>query len=161
MMPLKKYLEFCEEMEKENYEKYIVTRNQELSGLIESGYINRYAIEVTIPVNNLLIEHEQYKKFARTNNLWRKDPANLNIPVQGHYHIVDPVSKEDIYSVNMDGTAHHRVNRGFEVPKKEAEELRKFGVTIPANRIIECIELTMNESFNEDTVSYFFIIEGD
>ena len=159
MMPLKKYLEFCEE--KENHKKYQVIRNQELSGLIQSGYINRYAIEVTIPAHNLLIEHEQYKKFARTNNLWRKDPANLNIPVQGHYHIIDPVSKEDIYAVNMDGTAHHRVNRGFVVPKKEAEELRKFGVIIPANRIIESVDLTLNESFNENTISFFFIIEGE
>jgi hypothetical protein len=60
----------------------------------------------------------------------------------------------------MDGTAHHRRNKGYEVPKKEADELRKFGVQIPANRIIECVDLIINEELENRSVSFVIVIEG-
>jgi hypothetical protein len=64
-------------------------------------------------------------------------PDNPDIPVKAHYHIYPNNGKQEIYAVNMDGSAHHKNNRGFEVPNKEAKELRKLGVEIPVNRIIE------------------------
>ena len=51
------------------------------------------------------------------------------------------------------GVAHHRQNKNYEVPKKEADELRKLGVILKPSNIIEMIEISdirliLNEDFN-------------
>ncbi|MBK7851625.1 MAG: hypothetical protein IPJ66_10940 [Bacteroidetes bacterium] len=66
----------------------------------------------------------------------------------------------------MDGTAHHKANRGYQIPKKEADVLRSLGVEIGPDRLIESIEfLEMNlrelltESIEHDCISIFIEIE--
>lgn len=162
MKSLSKYFQEALDVKTANSDKTLVQRNQELSGIVVSNRANRYAIQVIFQVDEeLLLEHEIYTQFSKTTNLWRKDPADVNIPVQGHYHIVGSKSKKEIYAVNMDGTAHHRKNKGYEVPKKEAEELRKFGVLIPDNRIIECVDLMINENLTNQSFSFTLTIEGE
>ena len=55
----------------------------------------------------------------------------------------------------MDGTARHKKNRGYQVPSKEAEELRALGVNIPDDRIIENIQLDFDYT-NTDSVIILF-----
>ncbi len=162
MKSLSKYLHEALDVKTENNNKALAQRNRELSGITANNRASRYCIQIIIQGDKeLLLEHETYNKFSKTTNLWRKDPADANIPVQGHYHIYASNSKKEIYAVNMDGTAHHRKNKGFEVPKKEAVELRKLGVSIPPNRIIECVELLLNEDLQNTSYSFTLTIEGD
>ncbi|GGF38423.1 hypothetical protein KZP23_04605 [Echinicola marina] len=117
-----------------------------------------YAIEVVFLASDLelIIEHKAYQKFQKTQNRYTYHPKDKNIPVKGHYHIYPNNSKKEIYAVNLDGSAHHKSNRGFQVPKKEATELRKLGVQIPDNRILEHKEVFINE--NLESYSSIFII---
>ena len=161
MKSLTKYLQEALDLKNSNFNQTQYQRRQELTLITENTKAQRYAIQIIIQsTETLLVEHELYNKFSKTNNLWRRDPEDLNIPVKGHYHIVANKSKMEIYAVNMDGTAHHRRNKGYEVPKKEADELRKFGVQIPANRIIECVNLIINEELENRSVSFVIVIEG-
>jgi hypothetical protein len=147
------------EIKKINRDRYNRQRMQELSLLTESKNAERYSIQIILePGVPLLTEHETYTQFSRTNNFWRKDPEDLNIPVQAHYHIYGNRSSKEIYAVNIDGTAHHKKNRGFTVPKKEAEELRKFGVAIPDNRIIEIRDLELNVALEKNSFSITLVI---
>lgn len=115
-------------------------RMQKLAEIPIDDIKSKYCVLVTVGESDgksLITEHEQYKSFNKTTNRYLYHPANQDIPVQAHYHIYPNNGKKEIYAVNMDGTAHHKDNRGFEVPKKEAKELRKMGVNIPEDRIIE------------------------
>ncbi|WP_276976238.1 hypothetical protein, partial [Flavobacterium filum] len=138
-----------------------VNRNQELAGIKKSNYLNRYAIQIIVEGDpeQLLLEHEQYKAFKKSTDLYFKHPENPSIPVQAHYHIVANKSKEEIYAVNMDGTAHHRQNKGFQVPKKQADELRKLGVKIAEDNILESRQIELNESFRDNSFTFFIVIE--
>jgi hypothetical protein len=118
-------------------EKY---RMQKVAALEVPDLASKYSIVISvgeIEGKSLLIEHEKYQGFRKTTNRFVKHPANSDIPVQAHYHVYPKNGKLEIYSVNMDGTAHHKKNRGYEVPKKEADELRSLGVSIPPDNIIE------------------------
>ena len=132
-------IDFLTLSEESNNKYYKKLRAQELAGIIESTLNNRYYIRITIEMDSHLItEYNQYRQFKRTNNLFFKHSADLNIPVLTHFHIVDRKSKKELYAVNLDGTAHHRGNAGFQVPKKEAEELKKLGVNFKdTNYILE------------------------
>lgn len=132
-------IDFLALAEESNYKYYKKLRAQEIAGIIESSFSNRYYIIITVEINsNLITEYNQYRQFKRTNNLFYKHSADLNIPVQNHFHIIDRKSKKELYAVNFDGTAHHRENAGFLVPKKEAEELKKLGVNFKdSNYVLE------------------------
>ncbi|MEZ4945562.1 MAG: hypothetical protein R2804_08550 [Cyclobacteriaceae bacterium] len=131
-----------------------IKRQQKLAGIKTS-----YAIEVVFHSSDseLILEHKTYQKFQKTQNWYTYHPEDKNIPVKGHYHIYPSNSKKEIYAVNVDGTAHHKSNRGYEVPKKEAAELKKLGVQIPDNRILEHKEIFINENL-ESYFSIFIII---
>lgn len=60
-----------------------------------------------------------------------------------------------------DGTAHHKSNRGYVVPKKEAEELRSLGVKIPNDNILESKLLAINESNLDGFWTTFILIDND
>ncbi len=107
----------------------------------------------------MLLEHEQYKEFKKSTDLYFKHPENQSIPVQSHYHVVDTKSKKEMYSVNTDDSAHHRANISYPVLKKQAEELRKLGVNIPSNNILRSKQLSLNKSITGSTFSFFMIIE--
>ncbi len=135
----------------------ILKRQKELMGIE-----NSYAIEISFDINSfseLILEHKTYQKFQKTQNRYTYHPEDKNIPVKGHYHIYPRNSKKEIYAVNTDGTAHHKGNRGFEIPKKEAMELKKLGVQIPDNRILEHKEIFINE--NIESYSSIYIIIND
>ncbi len=59
----------------------------------------------------------------------------------------------------MDGTAHYRANKNFQVPKKQADELRKLGVAIPADNILESVQLELNENSGQHHFTFFIVIE--
>jgi hypothetical protein len=153
---------FIEQLEshKEEQEK---KRFQELAGINPSNFLNRYAIQITIyRPEGLLIEHDQYRKFQKTTNRYIYHPENPSIPVKAHYHIYPSNSKKELYAVNVDdGTAHHKSNRGYEVPKKEADELRSLGVKIPDNNILESKLFTINESNDDDFLTTFIFIDDE
>ncbi|MEI9954927.1 MAG: hypothetical protein WDM90_01105 [Ferruginibacter sp.] len=87
------------------------------------------------------MEHESIKRFQKSTNRYYFHPESTNPPVKGHYHVVPSKGNEEIYAVNLDGTAHHKINKGYQIPKKEAEELKRLGVNINDDRIIESIDI--------------------
>ena len=123
-----------------------------------------YYIQVSISEDEptLIKEHHAIKSFKSTTNRYFYHPEDTNIPVKAHYHIIPNNSKKELYAVNLDGTAHHQSNRGHVVPKKEAEELRRLGVAIGSDNILE--ELTTEaeglliESLLLPTYSTFILI---
>mgnify|MGYP000916884522 CR=1 FL=1 len=138
-------------------------RFQELAGISPSNFLNIYAIQITIHrPDGMLIEHNQYTQFQKTTNRYTYHPENPSIPVKAHYHIYPSNSKKELYAVNVDdGTAHHKSNRGYVVPKKEAEELRSLGVKIPNDNILESKLFTINESNSDDFWTTFILIDND
>lgn len=129
-----------------------------------AGVSNQYAIEVIIHNENseLIHEHQTYKKFKKSQNRYTYHPEDKSIPVKAHYHVYPNNSKKELYAVNVeDGTAHHKKNRGYEVPKKEAEELRKLGVAIPDNRILEHMDHPINENADNSYISFFILISSE
>jgi hypothetical protein len=162
------FQQFVDKLNKQDSDKKIEKerqRFQELAGLKKSDiFKSQYAIQLTIDKPNgidLLLEHEQYTKFQKTNNRYTKHPENPDIPVKAHYHIVPSNSKKELYAVNTDGTAHHKKNRGHQVPKKEADELRILGVQIPSNNIIESKQWFITESISDNYLTIFLIIDED
>lgn len=122
----------------------LVLRNERfqlLAGIKEEELPNEYYIGVSfnIPKNRkVLLEFNRYSKFKSSSRVYRYDPADEQIPVKAHYHIYQAGSKKEVYSVNVDGTAHHRKNKSYKIPKKEAAELRSYGVKINSNNVLEC-----------------------
>lgn len=153
-MDLKDYLNEYFKKENNSLEQAKINRMQELSGIKESKLNSRYAIQIIIETDavELLLEHENYKEFRKSNDLYYFHPEDRNIPVKAHYHVVDRKSKKEIYAVNLDGTAHHRKNKGFKVPNKHAEELASLGVSFKDNNILEY------KSISDSGNKYSFLI---
>lgn len=167
MAKIKNYQQFIENVGERNFSPY-VKRFQELAGLRPSGLDAKetHLIEVTFDFGNSLLEHESIKNFKKTNNRYYFHPESTNPSVKGHYHVIPNNGKQEIYAVNLDGTSHHKVNKGYQIPKKEADELRGLGVDIKDDRIIESIECLENdrkqlltESLKHDCISIFIEIE--
>ncbi len=167
MARINNYEEFIKNVANRDLKKY-VKRFQELAGIKPTDTERKasYYIQVTFDLRNSLLESEYYKFFQKTNNRYCFHPEDKNIPVKAHYHIVPSNSTKEIYAVNTDGTAHHKKNRGYEVPRKEANELRAMGVEIPSDNIIECVNdfeekdiRLITESVNGECFSVFVEIE--
>jgi len=167
MAIIRNYQKFIEDIAERNFRPY-VKRFQELAGLRPTSMDanNTYLIEVTFDFGESLVEHESIKKFKKTNNRFYFHPESTNPPVKGHYHVIPSKGKQEIYAINLDGTAHHRVNKGYQIPQKEADELQALGVEINDDRIIESIELLedsqrllLTESLRRDCISIFIEIE--
>jgi hypothetical protein len=167
MANIKNYQQFIEGIAEKSFRPY-VKRFHELAGLRKTGYdANKtYLIEVTFDFGDSLLEHKNIKNFKKTNNRYFLHPESTNPPVKGHYHVIPSKGKQEIYAVNLDGTAHHKVNRGYQIPQKEAEELKGLGVDINDDRIIESIEFLetaqkqlLTESLNHDCITIFIEIE--
>lgn len=161
-----------------NYEQFItrivdksfrpyVKRFRELAGLspLEEEK-ETYLIEFTFDFGDALWEHISIKNFKKSTNRYYFHPESTNPPVKGHYHVTPLKSNHEIYAVNLDGTAHHKSSRGYEIPRKEADELRSLGVNIKPDRMIESIDilepakrLLLTESVGKDCVSIFIEIE--
>jgi len=166
MEHLDTFEEFVERLNKQLAIEKEKERFQVLAGIKKSDNIKyQYAIQLTFDKltidNKLLLEHELYSKFQKSTNRLLKHPEKPEIPVKGHYHIVPSNSEKELYAVNMDGTAHHKKNRGHIVPKKEAEELRLLGVKIPKNNIIESKQWFINESNVNNYLTIFIIISEE
>lgn len=140
-------------------------RNQERAGIIPSNLINRYAFLITIDsdrIKQILLEYEQFKKFQNSTNLYYKHPENPSIPVKGHYHVVDSKGRQEIYSVNFDGSAHHKKNRGYKVPDREAVELKRLGVQFSDdNVLLEYLQFVDSGSFHNPAFVFWFIVDAE
>lgn len=145
-----------------------VERFQELAGILKEhqSISEFYFIKITFDKRELLLDHEQIKNFKNSNNRYYRHGEKSNPPVKGHYHIISRKGKTELYSVNVDGTAHHRVNKGYQIPKGEADELRSLGVNISPDNIIQEIQ-SVNNSFlsflqdnNQDLVSICLLIKN-
>lgn len=159
MEDITEYLRKFLQRENETLNEKEKNRMHELSGIKESKLNNRFAIQVFVETDNseLILEHEQYKKFKKSTDLYYYHPEDKHIPVKAHYHIVNSKSKKEIYAVNTDGTAHHKKNKGIVVPKKHAKELKLLGVNFKNGNILE--SLTINESVKNVPHSFLIIIE--
>lgn len=159
-MNLKDYLNEYLQKENNSLQDAVKKRMQELYSINESNLDSRYAIQIIIETEEieLLLEHENYKEFRKSNHLYYFHPEDKNIPVKAHYHVVDRKTKKEIYAVNTDGTAHHRKNKGFEVPKKHAKELSTLGVNFKAKNILESTSIPNNNN-NSNFYSFLIILE--
>jgi hypothetical protein len=167
MAHIKNFKQFVESIEKGAYLPDI-KRMQVLAGIkpTASDKKETYLIKVTFESENLLLEHISLKSFKGSTNKMLKHPAKTHPPVKGHYHVYPKNGKDELYVVNMDGTAHHQRHQGYEIPKKEAEELRALGVDIRPDRIIEFLEFSedkhtklLTESLGEEYVSIYIEID--
>ncbi len=167
MALIKNYDQFVIDISRKGFDPYI-KRFQELAGIRGSGSDRKstYIIEISFDFGNILIEHKNIKNFKKTNNRYYYHPEQTHPPVKAHYHVIPSKGNREIYAVNVDGTAHHRVNQGYQIPQKEAEELRRLGVSIKSDNIIEHLEvligsekLLLNESLDRDSFSLFVEIE--
>lgn len=167
MAHIKNFKQFVERIEKGAYLPDI-ERMQVLAGIkpTDSDKKETYLIEVTFESENLLLEHISLKSFKGSTNKMLKHPAKTHPPVKGHYHVYPKNGKDELYAVNMDGTAHHQRHQGYEIPKNEAEELRALGVDIRPDRIIEFLEFSedkhtklLTESLGEEYVSIYIEID--
>ena len=125
-----------------------------------------YLIELTFDFGANLLEHQSIKNFKKTNNRYYYHPEETHPPVKAHYHVIPSKGNKEIYAVNMDGTSHHRVNQGYQIPKKEADELRALGVRIKPDNLIVHLEFLsgtekqlLNESLQRDCISILLEIE--
>lgn len=167
MATIKNYKQFVNELADKNF-KFLKRYNELVdfkSTILESN--STYLIEVTFEYSDSLLEHENIIKFKKTKNRYYGHSEKTNPPVKAHYHVIPSNGKQEIYAVNIDGTAHHRANKGYEIPRKEATELRALGVDIKPNNIIENVEFLdgeemqmLNESLQRDCISIIIEIEA-
>jgi hypothetical protein len=169
MAYIKDFNEFLEQLNKEAYNPEII-RMQILAGIRKKDVVVKetYLIQITFDndSDSEIFEHIILKKFKGSTRKMLHHPAKTHPPVKGHYHVYSKNSKDEIYAVNMDGTAHHQKHRGFEIPRKEAEELMTLGVKIGLDRIIEYLDISeddnrqlITETLKEDFISIFIEIE--
>ena len=162
-----KFLLECKTTEKPMYVKRFEELVEHNTKKEEKKY---YAIQLSLGSDDEslhLFEHLKLKQFISTRNRYTYHPEQSHIPVKAHYHVFPPNSDtKELYAVNMDGTAHHKRNRGIQIPSKEADELRSMGVQIDASNILEMIELPADdahqlilESIQREIVSVFLIFE--
>ena len=146
MAYIKDFNEFLEQLNKEAYDPEI-KRMQILAGITKKNIVVKetYLIQITFDRESEIFEHISLKNFKGSTRKMLHHPAKTHPPVKGHYHVYSKNSKDEIYAVNMDGTAHHQKHQGYEIPRKEAEELRALGVTIKADRIIEYLDASEDD----------------
>lgn len=140
-------------------------RFQKLAGIKPKS---TYLIEITFEIDNQLLEYVNINQFKKTTNRYRKDSEQKNPPVKAHYHIFSKNGKKEIYAINLDGTAHHQKHKGYLIPNKEADELRRLGVKLNNNNIIEILYLNnktesklLLESIQKDCLSVFIEIDEE
>ena len=89
-----------------------------------------------VPVSQLLLEYETYKKLANTGYYYRIDKANNAPGQQRHVHIFkDKNGVHQIMAINMDGTPHD--GSKLQIPKKLIAPLRALGVDVPDGGLLE------------------------
>jgi hypothetical protein len=169
MAHIKNLKQFLESIERHAYNPDI-RRMQVLAGIkpICGDKKETHLIKITLESDSLFLEHISLKKFKGSTNKMLKHPESTHPPVKGHYHVYPKNGKDEIYAVNMDGTAHHQRHQGYEIPRKEAEELRALGVNIRPDRIIEYLEISVDcqrllitESTSEECTSILLEILAD
>ncbi|HLO70051.1 MAG TPA: hypothetical protein VK167_04230 [Flavipsychrobacter sp.] len=169
MARINNYQQFIESIADKNFRPY-VKRFQELAGLRPVGLdaLETYLIEITFDFGESLLEHNAIKNFKKSTNRYYYHPEETNPPVKAHYHVIPSKGNEEIYAINMDGTAHHRVNKGYQIPRKEADELRSLGVNINQDNIIEHIDFLedynkqlLMESLNQTLITIYLEIEQE
>lgn len=169
MAKIKSFEEFVSECGTEK-PKYVKRFKELVEHNLAKMEPKHYAVQISLDAKDsiiTLLEHQKLQQFNSTRNRFVFHPAQEHIPVKAHYHVYPPNgTTKELYAVNMDGTAHHKRNRGLEIPSKEADEFRAMGVQVNASNILEMIELPANdvnqlllESIQGETVSFFLIFE--
>lgn len=172
MAKIKSFAKFLlESYDQEEEPKYVKKFRQLVEHGNQKPEKSFYAVQISFDSNDneasLMLEHISLKQFKSTRNRYVHHPAQMEIPVKAHYHVFPPNStNKELYAVNMDGTAHHKRNRGVQIPPKEADELRSMGVDIDPSNILEMIELPASnenqlilESLQKEIISVFLIFE--
>ena len=170
MAKIENYQQFIENVADKHFRPHI-KRFKQLAGLSPTGIDapKTYLIELTFDFgDSLLLEHNAIKNFRNSTNRYYFHPEQTNPPVKAHYHIIPVRGKEEIYAVNMDGTAHHKVNKGYQISKKEADELRSLGVNIKNDNIIEHLDFLegdekklLTESLKKDLITIYLEVEEE
>lgn len=87
---------------------------------------------------SILLE-EKFEKVPGSQITARYDAPNTNTKTHGHHHFL--LKGNELYAVNNNGMAHHKVNRGITIDKSVADYLLTKGVPVPNNRILEFLEI--------------------
>ncbi len=87
-----------------------------------------------------LFEHQRYRPIPGTRDTYREDPGNTNTLTLQHSHVYAGNSKNQLYSVNVDGTGHDG-SKGILMPQKHADFFRtNKNYKINSNNILEQLE---------------------
>lgn len=128
---IKTFAEFTLKMDEHHHSIYVKRFYEHVEYKETQPSNHFYAVEISFDADDemlMLLEHLKIKQFKSTRNRYLYHPEDLKIPVKAHYHVFPPNStNKELYAVNIDGTAHHKKNRGIEIPRKEADELRQMG----------------------------------
>lgn len=100
----------------------------------------------------LILEWEQYKKIPKTNLTYRYDTGNTNTQTKDHIHVF--AKNNQLYAINIDGTAHD--GSSAKLGNKEVKFLKSIGFTPPANGILEWITLDSSKSFTAINLELLF-----
>lgn len=72
---------------------------------------------------------------------------------QKHVHVIK--KGKELFSVNIDGTAHHRKNRGVEINKNIAEYLREFkGFNIREDNVLTMISIDTKLEYYYESIKF-------
>jgi len=164
MAEIKNFEQFIDSLANQKHKPFVKRFNEILEN--KKVETKTYLIEIVFESSDIILEHEVIKNFQKSSNRYYYHAEETHPPVKAHYHVIPLRGKKEIYAVNMDGTSHHKKNKGYEIPRKEADELRKLGVDISINNIIEHIEdlvddekKMITESITKDCVTIFIEIE--
>lgn len=82
---------------------------------------------------------ESYETIKGSNAKARFDRGSNFTRTFDHFHVI--VRGREAFAVNLDGTAHHRSNKGFRVNNRIGDFLRSKGVNLASDNILESYEL--------------------
>ncbi|NOU68338.1 hypothetical protein GC096_30385 [Paenibacillus sp. LMG 31461] len=72
---------------------------------------------------------------------------------KGQYHVhINDKNGNEVLSVNKDGSAHHRVNKGKQVHPIVADYLRKKGYEVSSDNILKVVQLDSKKKYHRITV---------
>lgn len=104
-----------------------------------------------------LFEHIRYKRIPGSGNSYRQDHGNTNTMTMRHSHVYAKLNGrgDELYAVNVDGSGHDG-SSGRSIPATHADYFRSRGYAIPANNILESVDL---DGIDEGTYA-LEILEG-
>jgi hypothetical protein len=104
-----------------------------------------------------LFESKTYNRVPGTTNSYRQDSANTNSLTDKHSHVYAKLDGRgaELYAVTVAGRGHDG-SHGIHIPATHAEFFRSGGYKIPANNIIECLDVAASSGLKGELI----ILEG-